>query len=262
MLFEVSSTMPMRSGRSVGWLNEVISCCTSSSKTLKSSLFKSVTSFSRLVTTLNRTSTRLTLRTIVALPVGLLRSLRRRGRLGLLRAHSGRHRQENRKMPIRSARFFMTILCTAQEQRRSPHRAAPKKLRSVRSIRANPSAAERELPPRRRSRDAKIRCVRRAGNCAPGAEGCARPHAGRAARRRACRRQSDARSRQSARGSGACVPYAARLRPACSGPGARSRASRFARGGPCCPRAVIRVLRCGSREMGSVIVPESRGILP
>ena len=27
-------------------------------------------------------------------------------------------------------------------------------------------------------------------------------------------------------------------------------------------RAVIRVLRCGSREIGSVIVPESRGIFP
>ncbi len=65
MLLDVSSTMPMRRGKSVGWLNAVISCWTPSSKTLKSSLFKSVTSFSRLVTTLNNTSTRLTLRTMV-----------------------------------------------------------------------------------------------------------------------------------------------------------------------------------------------------
>ena len=71
MLFEVSSTIPMRNGEEIGRLAErgyflahaVI-------KNLeKSSLFKSVTSFPFLVATLQSTSTRLTLRTIV--PCGL-----------------------------------------------------------------------------------------------------------------------------------------------------------------------------------------------
>ena len=52
----------------------------------------------------------------------------------------------------------MIVLRRARARPRSPRRASPKMLPPARSIPANPSAAERELPPTRCSMGAKIRC--------------------------------------------------------------------------------------------------------
>ena len=57
----------------------------------------------------------------------------------------------------------------------TPRRASPKMLPTARSIRANPAAAERELPPARRLRDARSRGARRAGKCARERQACACP---------------------------------------------------------------------------------------
>src|SRR5258708_340879 len=142
-------------------------------------------------------------------------------------------------IPMRRARLFMSITNRAREQSQdhrdlqlhsaSDCRAARKNLQSARSITANPSAAERELPPRRPLKDEKIRCGPHAESCVREAEGRACQRAECAARRTVCRQQPDARWRKNARESCACVPRAILLQPACSDPGAQSRANRCGR---------------------------------